>query len=113
MITRSEFVPPDVFGKSSTAVAVRTDTIVWPPPTLNPPATWTVSAGLPRTTVLLALTVAPAPIAVALVRLPLATLAEEPTRVLFSPVVLFVPASLPTNELFGPVELLKPAPLPT
>src|SRR5215472_5537786 len=79
------------------------------PATFNEPGTWTVSAFLPGTTVLLVLTTAPEPIAVAKLRPSAPTLVKLPTRVLFAPVLLFRPVSRPKKELPAPVSLKSPA----
>src|SRR5437588_659124 len=63
--------------------------------TLRLPGTCTMSAPLPRTTVLLDETTEPAP-----------------TKAVPPPVVLFTPACLPKNELLPPVVLPTPALLP-
>ena len=69
----------------------------------------TVTAVFPRRTLLLALTLASKPIAVALFRFPADTLAESPMAVLPLPVVLVMSAKLPLAVLSMPVVLLKSA----
>ena len=54
---------------------------------------------------LLVLTTAPAPMAVAFVRLPEPTSARLPKSVLLLPVVLLCPVLAPKKELLSPVEL--------
>ena len=71
---------------------------VLPPATVKLPGILTLSAGRPRTTVLLVETIEPAPIAVANVRLPEATFDKEPIIVLLAPVELLEPARIPKNE---------------
>ena len=68
-------------------------------------ATWpsiTVTAAFPRRILLLALTMAPVPIAVALVRFPADTLATNPMAVLLLPVVLLKSAPTPLAVLCCP-----------
>src|ERR1035437_2841100 len=79
------------------------------PVTFKAPGTCTVSAALPSVTVLLALTIAPVPMAVAPFKAPLPTFASVPIIVLFPPVVFVVPAPVPKNELLLPV---FPVPVP-
>src|SRR5262245_11162075 len=69
----------------------------------------TVTAVLPRRILLLALTTAKAPIAVALVRFPAATLVKAPLAVLRPPVVLLRSALAPLAVLSLPVVLLSSA----
>ena len=105
------------------------ETLIVPLPITRLPGTRTVSALLPRTTVLLDKTVESAPMAVAWLRPSPPTLALLPMRVLFVPTrlkapvfvpknellapdVLLCPAFKPTNELFSPVVLFSPARLP-
>ena len=66
----------------------------------------TVTAVFPKRILLLALTLAPLPIAVALVRFPVDTLAENPMAVLLLPVVLLKSALRPLAVLAVPVVLL-------
>src|SRR5205809_238040 len=77
--------------------------------TLRLPGTCTMSAPLPRTTVLLDETTEPAPTAVAWSRPSLPTLALLPMIVLLAPAPLPAPALLPTNVLSLPDVLPKPA----
>src|SRR5438034_382538 len=77
--------------------------------TLRLPGTCTMSAPLPRTTVLLDETTEPAPTAVAWSRPSLPTLALLPMMVLLAPTPLPAPALLPKNELSPPVALPAPA----
>ena len=73
----------------------------------------TVTKLFPRRILLLALTTAPAPIAVALVRFPgKDTLASNPMAVLLLPVVLLLSAVAPQAVLKSPVVLLLSAPTP-
>src|SRR5438876_114720 len=81
--------------------------------TLRLPGTCTMSAPLPRTTVLLDETTEPAPTAVAWSRPSLPTLALLPMMVLLAPAPLPAPALLPTNALSLPAVLLMPAFAPT
>src|SRR6266576_3911289 len=76
------------------------------------PGTCTVSAPVPRTTVLLDLTMASVPMAVAWLRLPLPTLAPKPISVLYAPWLLARPVRKPKKELPTPVSFVCPAYLP-
>src|SRR5439155_1708078 len=77
--------------------------------TLRLPGTCTMSAPLPRTTVLLDETTEPAPTAVAWSRPSLPTLALLPMMVLLAPAPLPAPALLPKYHLLPPVALPAPA----
>src|SRR5262245_33272733 len=68
-----------------------------------------VTAAFPKRTLLLALTTAPAPIAVALVKSLADTLARDPMAVFWLPVVLIVSAKTPMAVLLSPVVLLLSA----
>src|SRR5438128_832458 len=81
--------------------------------TLRLPGTCTMSAPLPRTTVLLDETTEPAPTAVAWSRPSLPTLALLPMMVLLAPAPLPAPALPPKNEFAPPAALLSPAFAPT
>jgi hypothetical protein len=80
------------------------------PLTVRFPGTCTVSAPRPSTTELLFAATAPAPIAVAKLKLPTARLAPEPIIVFENPVEFAAPAPNPKNELSLP---LVPVPTPT
>src|SRR5215471_419760 len=69
----------------------------------------TVTAVFPRRILLLALTTAPWPIAVALVRPSADTSAKAPMAVLLAPVVLLTSALAPLAVLLAPVVLFKSA----
>src|ERR1019366_1798731 len=97
-ILPTDGVPPVIFNPPATNIAL-----------LPVPAKTWVIALLPNCIVLLALTIAPLPIAVALVRFAEATSAEKPRAVLFVPEILEVSAISPSAVLLLPVVLYKSA----
>ncbi len=78
----------------------------------NLPGNATVSTGRPNTTVLLVVTTAPDPIAVAKLRSSTETSALSPMIVLLEPVVFEKPDRTPKKELLPPVVLANPEILP-
>src|SRR6185369_9715620 len=110
-----EFNPVPPFATSKTPVIFVAGTLKLPlklPAKFRLPGICTVSALLPKTSVLLVLTTVPEPKAEANVRLLTPTFAFLPISVLFAPVVLVCPVKAPTKTLAAPVVVNCPAPCP-
>ena len=117
-LPRRKFVPVEAFKPVPPFVAVRTpvmlagsvnDAGAKAPVTDRVPGMRTVSAALPRTTELLLFATAPAPTAVAKLKLPTPTFAPDPSIVFENPVEFAAPAPNPKNELSLPLAAV-PAP---
>src|SRR5262245_2010585 len=113
-----EFLPtkilliPEVRKTLTPLMLYESPTLTNGPWTSSTPRTSTVSTLLPRTTALLLLTTASAPIAVAKVRLSAPTFVFAPTRVRLPPAGLPRPAVCPRKTLSLPIVLFSPADCP-